>query len=191
MIETPLIGRFQAEGRRLSFAAPPAYQALVRGTGIAGATMLALGLFGFDLVFGAGWLMWVGLMVLGAAVASALSLQGIVFDLREGTYRRRQGPGLFPRLTRGRLDELDALVLLAEPGTLGGTVTYHLVLHWKGEREPIMVLQTDTRVLPPGQPINGAAQQIRDLGSRYAEALRLRYFDNAYFASPCPVPLWK
>jgi hypothetical protein len=139
------------------------------------------------------WWSMVGVMVGGAAVLAALSLQSISFDLRERKYRRRQGPGFLPRVTIGSVDDLDAVVLVAEPNDrmMQGGVTYHLVLHWKGEREPIMVLQQDTRRLRTGQPLQSAAQPILAQGMRYAKSLRLPFFDNSHFASACPISIWR
>jgi hypothetical protein len=142
-------------------------------------------------VYGGWWLM-VGSMLIGAAILAAFSLQTIVFDLRERTYRRRQGPGLLPRFSRGRLDDLDALVVVAETGSAGlaPSVTFHMVLHWKGAREPIMVVQRETRPFSNGQPINAQAGPFLQLGIRYAQALNVKFFDNSYYPSPCPIPLW-
>lgn len=139
------------------------------------------------------WWTGIGLMVIVAAVAAFFSLQAITFDLRERTYRRRQGPGFLPRFSRGRLDDLDAIVVLTETNTLSlpPSVTYHVVLHWKGMREPLMVLQKDTRLYHAGEPINAHAAAILQLAARYAQALGVRFFDNTYYPSPCPVPIWK
>ena len=139
------------------------------------------------------WWQGIGLLVILAGTAAALSLTGISFNLGERHYRRRQGPGTFVKTIHGKFDELDALVLIAEPNSrmLAGGVTYHLVLHWKGQTQPIMVLQSDSRQLPPGQPLNIGAQQLLGQGLRYAQALGIPFFDNSHFASKCPVPIWK
>jgi hypothetical protein len=138
------------------------------------------------------WWTAVGASVMVAGVGAALSLQTIAFDLRERIYRRRQGPGFFPRFTRGRLDDLDAIVVLAEhnAGAIPPSVTYHVVLHWKAGKEPIIVLQKDTRFLSSGQPLNAQAGPIIQLAGRYAQALGIKFFDNTYFSSVCPVPFW-
>jgi hypothetical protein len=194
MIETPLEGRFYGEGRRLVFAAPLPYQAFVKGTGAVG-----VGMFLAPIVFSVlpvplplynAWWTSIGLMVFVAAIGAALSLQTIVFDLREKTYRRRQGPGLIPRFTRGRLDDLDAIVVLAEPTKISiqAVITYHVVLHWKGAKEPIMIVQRDTRAWC--NPINANAGPILQVAQQYAQALGVKFFDNTYFPSPVPVPSW-
>jgi hypothetical protein len=198
MLETPLYGRFVGEDRRLIFDAPAIYRYLVRACAIGGGLSLIYGLAADAGIvevaaFYPQWWSMVGVMVGGASVLAALSLQSISFDLRERKYRRRQGPGFLPRGSAGLVDDLDAIVLLAEPNNrmIQGGVTYHLVLHWKGAREPIMVLQQDTRTLHTGQPLQSAAQPILAQGMRYAKALRLPFYDNSHFASPCPVSIWR
>jgi hypothetical protein len=192
MLETPLFGRFQGENKRLVFAAPGLYHALIRVTATVGIVMVLASFAPVELPLYGGWWFMVGAMLIGAAVLAAFSLQTIVFDLRERTYRRRQGPGLVPRFSRGRLDDLDALVVIAEPNPSGipPVVTFHMVLHWKGSREPIMVVQRESRPFSPGQPLNANATHFLQLGMRYSHALGIKFFDNSYYASPCPVPLW-
>lgn len=196
MLETPLVGRFHGEGRRLIFAAPLPYQVLVKGTGALGGAMflapLAARIVGFDLPLYEAWWTAVGLSLVVAAVGAAFSLQTIVFDLKERTYRRRQGPGFFPRFSRGRLDDLDAVVVLTEEngGAIPPSVTHHVVLYWKANREPLMVLQKDTRPWSRGQPLNAYAGPILQLAGQYAQALGVTFFDNSYFPSKCPVPFW-
>ena len=198
MLETPLFGRFVGEDRRLVFDAPSVYRYLVRACAVGGGFCLLYGLAADAglvevMAFYPQWWSMVGVMVGGASILAALSLQSISFDLRERKYRRRQGPGFLPRGTFGSIDNLDAIVLLAEPNNrmMQGGVTYHLVLHWKGEREPIMVLQQDTRVLGMGQPLQSSASQILAQGMRYAKALKLPFYDNSHFASACPVSIWR
>lgn len=192
MLETPLVGRFQGEGRRITFSAPAPYHALVRGTALLGVAMVLATALPVELPIYTTWWWMVGTLLILAAVAAAFSLQMISFDLRERTYRRRQGPGLIPRFSRGKLDELDAIVILADPRPgIPPTVTLHMVLHWKGSREPIMVLQREVHGLPAGQAMNANAGPILQAGMRYAQALGVKFFDNSYFASPCPVPFWQ
>jgi hypothetical protein len=162
-----------------------------------GGAMILYGLFclvtGYPSTLWPQWWIGIGFLVLAAAALATLSLPSITFDLREKVYTRRQGPGTFQRVTRGPTSNLDAIVAVAEPNSRmrAGAVTYHLVLHWKGEAEPLMVLQQDTRQLVNGQPLNIAAAQILQRGERYARALGVRYFDNTHFASKCPVPIWR
>jgi hypothetical protein len=145
------------------------------------------------------WWVGIGLLVVLAGIAAAFSLTSITFDLRERIYKRRQGPGLFPRQTVGPIANLDAIVLISEPNSrlMAGGVSYHLVLHWKarpevggGPLEPFMVLQTDTRQIVSGQPLNIGAQQLLQAGVRYAQATGIPFYDNSQFAAKCPVPIW-
>lgn len=197
MIETPLFGRFQGENKRLVFSAPLPYYALIRLSIGGGIGMVLFGLLmavsGIDGPQDPGWWMVFGTAFALAGVAATFSLTSISFDLHERHYRRRQGPGMFNKLVVGSVNELDALVLIAEPNSriLTGGVTYHLVLHWKGEAQPIMVLQQDTRMLPPGQPLNVASQLLLQAGLKYAQAIGIPFYDNSHFASKCPIPIWR
>jgi hypothetical protein len=193
VLETPLVGRFYGEGRRLTFAAPAPYQYFVRVTAAVGIGMVIAPGIPIEKPFYDAWWTGIGSMVIVAAVAAAFSLQAISFDLRERTYRRRQGPGFLPRFTKGRLDALDAVVVVSEdnPGHIPHSVTYHVVLHWREAREPLMVLQRDTRLHPGSQPLNAHAGPILQQAARYAQALGIKFFDNSYYPSPCPVPIWR
>jgi hypothetical protein len=196
MLETPLYGKFQREDTRLVFGPPAPYTVLVRVCIGFGAFMVLYGLFcqatGRPSPIYPQWWAFIGILVVGAGCFAALSLQSIVFDLREKTYTRRQGPGILPRVTRGPTSNIDALVAISEPNArmMTNGVTYHLVLHWKGNVEPIMVLQQDTRQLVSGQPLGVGALQILQRGERYARAIGVPYFDNTNFASKNPVSIW-
>ncbi len=196
MLETPLTGRFVKENQGLVFAPPSAYFALINGTLAAGCAFLALGAAGtFGLPVASGrewWFLMTGGMVVFAAIFANLSLARISFDLRERTYRRRQGPGLLPQSTYGSLSRLEAILLLSELNarSSAGTVTYHLVLYWKGGAEPLMVLQNETYALTPGQPLNFRAGALYQAGMHYAKVLGVPFADRSSAPSPCPVPLF-
>lgn len=196
MLETPLFGRFQGENRRLVFSAPTLYHALVRGCLITGSCMFVYGVLtpavGVEGPVFPAWWVGIGALVVLAGIAAVLSLTSITFDLKERFYKRRQGPGLFPQVTVGPVTSLDALVLISEPNSrlMAGGVSYHLVLHWKvrpdagnSPAEPFMVLQTDTRQIVPGQPLNIGAQPLLQAGIRYAQAIGVPFYDNSHFAS--------
>ena len=199
MLETPLSGRFVGENRKLVFAPPPAYDYLVYGclgAGAVGVLVMGLQRFGITvpvLGFFAPFFVMAGL----AGLWAQLSLHRIVFDLKERTYVRRDGPGFFKTARRGRIDDIEAITLLAETPMVmaaiagaGTAVTYRLVAHWKGMAQPIMVLQTDSRHITPGAPLNAGAGPIYHLGARYAQALGLPFFDQAHVSTPCPVPVF-
>ncbi|RYG25993.1 hypothetical protein EON82_04995 [bacterium] len=196
MLETPLYGRFSNEDRMLVFSAPTAYHALIRFCVVGGSLSALYGLLAIGGIlevaaFYPQWWFYTGLAVALAGVLAAYSLVMIRFDIKQGAYRRREGAQAFGATTAGLLSDLDALVLIAEPNSrmTPHGVTYHLVLHWKGNKEPPMVIQQDTRSLPPGQPLNIWAQPLRDRGIKYAQALKVPFYDNAHFASACPVRL--
>lgn len=192
MIETPIVGRYVGEDRKLVFGPPLAYHQFVWAVGGVGGFMFVAPFLSDSLPFYPNWWHLTGLAVFLAAFLASLSFQVITFDLKERTYRRRQGPGMMPRLTQGSFSDLDAVVAITEPrNVLGGGVTYHVVLHWKADRrQPLLVLLQETRNLPPGMPLNASAGAILPVGHRYAQSLGLPFYDNTHFPSPCPVALW-
>ena len=195
MLETPLFGRFSNEDRLLVFSAPVAYHTLVRSCVIGGSVASVYGLLapviGYETPFYPSWWLYTGAAVALSGVLAAYSLVMIRLDMKSGTYKRREGSRGFGTTTSGPLSDLDALVMIAEPNSrmTPNGVTYHLMLHWKGGKEPPMVLQQDTRPLPVGQPLNIWAQPLRERGMHYAKALKIPFYDNAHFASACPVRL--
>jgi len=196
MLETPLYGRFGKENRRLVFGPTQTYDLLVNATSAAGGLLFLMsfregGLTEFWPGFSRDWCFFVGLMVLGASLWAYLSLVRISFDLKNGTYWRRQGPGFLPRMSSGKLEDLEALVMLAEPNSgVNGGVTYHLVLHWKPGKQPLMVVQQDSRSLRNGEPLQAGGVQLMQAGLQYAKALGIPLYDNSHFASRCPVPIF-
>ena len=195
MLETPLFGKFANEDRILVFSAPTAYHALIRACVVGGGLATVYGVMGFmgitEPPVGTLWWTCTSLAVGLAGVFAAYSLVMIRFDTKVGAYRRREGANAFGATTTGPLADLDAVVLIAEPNSrmVQNGVTYHLVLHWKAGKEAPMVLQNDTRSLPAGQPLDVGSQPLRDRGIRYAKALKVPFYDNAHFASACPVRL--
>ncbi len=194
-LETPLSGRWHGERRKLSFAPPLWYDALVNVCIVGGCAYAILGLFfGERLPLGAGAeVMFISLLFALAGLWAALSSERMVCDLRTKTYARLEGYGLRRRKTRGSLNELDALVLVSEIYPLsvgvGSYVVYRLVLYWKNSKEPLLVVERQGRQLGMGDPINLAAGDILKRGQEYAHALGIKYFDNSYFHSSGPVPV--
>ena len=131
----------------------------------------------------------IGLAVCLSGIWANLSLVRIRFDLKSRTYRRRQGPGLVPRLWQGSIDELDALVVIAEASLIApGSFRYHLVLHWKHNRAPLMVLESEVR-LAPGGPQSGG-QQLVAKTTKYARSMKIAVYDNTNTLSACPITVW-
>jgi hypothetical protein len=163
----------------------------VAGGSAAAILGLLSAVLGVELPVSDTWWLLVGIAVAIAGVVAVYSMQIVVFDIRERTYRLRQGSGALLSTVRGSLSELDAIVLIAEPNSnlVRGGVTYHLVLHWKGQRRQPMVLQQETRVVGAGLPLNAANATLLQAGSKYAAALSLPFYDNSHFPSANPVPI--
>lgn len=184
-LETPLVGRFIGENRRLLFAPPAWYESLVLAC-ISGAIVWIVWSwtqgFGFNLV---------AVAVLLSGIWAALSSERITFDLRSRTFLRREGQGLFKRIERGSLGEIDAVVLTTEVypvSVIGGQlVIYRLLVHWKGARLPVFVAERQESTVPAGEPMNRFAGGMLQRGQRYAHALGVPFYDNSHFASPPPI----
>jgi hypothetical protein len=185
MLETPLFGRFLGENKYLIFAPGKEYLLLVGACILGGLGCTVWGMAEHSFYFTG-----LGAAVFAAGVWGGLSLQWISFNLRERVYTRRQGPGIFPKTSRGSFKDLEVLFLLAEERLLmGRQVTYRLYLQWRGNKEPGMVLQQDYRALLYGHPLNAHAGPLFHLGSRAATALGIHLVDQAHVSTPCPVPI--
>ncbi len=184
MLETPTRGRFYKEEKFLVFEPEPMYIGLVYSCIGGGALAWAYGL-----IEGSWWFLMVGVMVCLAGLWANLSLVRIRFDLRNRTYRRRQGPGFIPRLWQGSIDELDALQVVASPSLMTpGAVNYHLVLHWKQHRAPLMVLETDTRAAMGAIQMAGQPTVVRAM--KFGSSMQLPVYDNTQSLASCPVTMW-
>lgn len=192
MLETPLYGKLANEDRLVVFSAPTEYHVLVRTCVVGGGLAAAYGFLGFfgvtDPPVGTLWFFLTALAVCLAGVFAAYSLAMMRVDMKSGQYRRRDGAGAFGRTRGGPVANLDALVMIAEQDPLRpAAVTYHLILHWKPGLDAPMVVQHDTRAHLPGSPLNVGSSALRDRGLRYAQALKIPFYDNAHFLSPNPV----
>ncbi len=188
-LETPLVGRFWGEDKRLVFAPPIWYQTLVLAC-LAGGGFIAL----------AGWLvwtwvpmfsigLWLGPAVFLAGVWAALSMEYAVFDLKSKTYFRREGRGFMKRSRRGSTMDVDAVVVYCENYpyvVMGRVVIYRTVLHWKNAVVPLLVTEREQASLPAGAPMNYASGPIAKRAQRYAQALGVKFYDNSYFHTPAP-----
>lgn len=186
-LETPLEGRFSKENRRLVFAPPRWYDLLVLAC-----------LFGWPLliVFAPPHLhdsAWIAApLVFFAGIWGAVSNERMICDLAARTYARLEGQNLGKRVTRGSLDEMDAIVLVAENlpvQHLRPAVVYRLVLHFKGQVRPPLVIGRLEVALPQGARLGFGVEGMQALGLRYASALGVKFFDNSHFPSASPVPV--
>ncbi len=147
-----------------------------------------LSLFGFGLPLPAPIMIWAGPLIFFSGLWGQLSSERMTCDLRRRTYTRREGQGLFKQVIQGSLDELDAIVLLTEVGGLVSRqeTTYRLVLHWKNQQHPLLVIGSESYTLVLGQ-INAKAGNLAAKGAFYARALGVPFYDNSYFPSPEPL----
>jgi len=194
-LETPLVSRIYGENKRLTFAPPYWYDVLVVVCFLGGLVVL-VGAFGIATI---PWISnsdvpfaFIGSMVCLAGVWAALSNERMACDLRAGTYARLEGQGFRKRITRGGLNELQAIVLMSQeipsPGLSRRYVIYRLVLYWKNSKEPLLVVARDERWVPIGQPINAAAGVIAQYGHLYSRNLGVQFYDNSYLNSAGPLP---
>lgn len=187
-LETPLVGKFWGENKRLVFTPPHWYQLLVLACFTAGM------LFGLTVFFSWSWMplrevgVWLCPSLLLAGTWALLSMEYAVFDLRSRTYFRREGGGLLKRSRRGSLVDLDAVVLNCEHFSLGvrGVVIYRIVLHWKNSVVPLLVTERQQSAVPTGASLNFSAGSIAHRAQRYAGALGVPFYDNSHFHSPAP-----
>lgn len=191
-LETPLTGRLWRE-TRLIFAPPIWYDILTYGCLAFGAFFLALALTGNSfLIFYPEILIWAGPLVFFSGLWGQLSSERMTCDTKTKMYARREGQGLFKRIIRGSLTELDAVVLVSErdtmaPSLVGQRIVYRLVLHWKNGKEPILIIGSDSANLGPSQAVNAKAGNLAHAGSRYAGILGIPFYDNSYFLSGEPL----
>ncbi|MEX2244003.1 MAG: hypothetical protein WD716_09185 [Fimbriimonadaceae bacterium] len=186
-LETPLVGRFWGEDKRLVFAPPDWYTTLV-ALCLVGGGLLALG-------YWASWRwvplmevgMWLGPAVLLSGVWALLSMEYAVFELKARTYSRREGRGLFKRARHGPLSELDAVVVYCENYPFAPqVVVYRTVIHWKHAAVPLLVTERQQTSVPPGAPLNASSGAIVHRAQTYARALGVTLYDNTHFHTPPP-----
>ncbi|HTQ09369.1 MAG TPA: hypothetical protein VMI31_04800 [Fimbriimonadaceae bacterium] len=186
MLETPLFGRFLGENKYLIFAPAQEYLWLVAICAFGGA---AVGVWG--VVSQSFYWTCVGVAVCMAGIWGAASLHWISFNLRERVYTRRQGPGMFPKTTRGSFKDLEVIFMIAGQHLLVGKITYRLLLQWRAHKEPPMVLTQTYFMLAAGMPINAGAGSLFHFGTKVSQALGIPLVDNAHFLSANPVPFMR
>lgn len=189
MLQTRLYPYFLGEGKRIMFAAAPAYLWLVRICVIGGIAAALAGFvaptLGIELPLYPFWWVLVGSLVAAAGILAALSLPSIHFNVRERVYRRWDGIASLGRQTRGRFDALDAVVVSAHQsltasvlaGGLG--VEFRLTLYWKGQLQPPLLLALDHRSIPGGSPLSVAAGPMLQLAQRLGSAIGTPVYDNS------------
>ncbi len=193
-LETPLVGRFFGENKRLTFAPPRWYDLLVVICLVGGLSLLlaSFGIIRMDVFEGYQEIvMFAGFAVALAGIWGAMSNERMACDLRARTYARLEGQGISKRVTRGSLNELHGLVLTSQeipiPSIGGRAVIYRLVLYWKHSKEPLLIVARDHRSVPFGQPLNAAAGLIAHVGQRYAKAMAIPFYDHSFVSSSGPL----
>jgi hypothetical protein len=175
MLETPTFGKYGREERTLTFEAATPYIVFVYLTILFGAWFALTNYLNDHRIY-----FLTGLAVILAGIWANLSMTRIRFDLRNRTYRRRQGPGIIgQKLWTGTIDEIDAIVVLREDSLRGPR--FHIVIYWKQQRCPLMALESEFTANPA---------KIFAKAQRYSASLRLPLYDNTSFASPSPIPIF-
>ncbi|MCG9896003.1 MAG: hypothetical protein MH204_11070 [Fimbriimonadaceae bacterium] len=159
---------------------------------------MAACLFGGPLLFVARWTglplppvlahAWLGWALLGAGIWALLSSERLVVNLRQKSWTRQEGSLAAVRVTKGPLDELDALVVTVRPNPSGGGVIYDLVLHWKLARRPPLPLERMPLRLPGGMPTQAGAGPLVAKAADYGAWMGLPVYDNTQAFSGSPVP---
>ena len=184
MLETPISGRYAREERYLTFEPALPYMALVYGCVYAG------GFFALSAVIGGSYqaaILWGAVCLAG--IWAHLSVPRIRFDTKTRQYRRRQGPGFIPRLWTGPTTDLDAIVVIAEPSVLNrSSVNYYVVLNWKQQRAPLMVIEKQTILSSGHLQMDGRGMVAKAV--KYGQSLGVPVYDNTHFPSPCPIPVF-
>lgn len=193
-LETPLSVRIWRE-KKLIVAPPLWYDQLTWACIIYGVVECLGGLINFvfplEFLFPLGevFAFITGPLVLVAGLWGQLSSERLVCDLKARTYGRREGQGLFKRVTHGRFDDIDAVVLTCGTVlTAGGMgVQYRLVMHWKQGREPLLIIEQEAHPMAPGQPWNFAAGRLHQRGTMVSQWLGIKFYDNSHFQSGDPL----
>jgi hypothetical protein len=135
---------------------------------------------------------WVGVAVFFAGVWALLSTERLIVNLGEGVYVRQETglAGLKPR--RGRVEEFDALVVVAQDVALSAglsrTAAIRIVLHFKGVAQSPMVLTRQDFSIPAAGLVGFAAQPIISRAVIYASAMGIPVYNNADQFSSSPIP---
>lgn len=192
-LETPLEGRMVGE-KALVFAPPRWYEGLMAACVGGGLVIIAGSFLGIDWPRGLTLLNqhWLGWAVLAAGIWAFLSTERMVCSLRSRTWIRQEGGILRTRITRGSFDQLDALVVRAEnkdltQGVMGSHLAaFRIVLHWKGQSQPPLVLDRLDTDVPTGYPLSQGAAPLFGKATVYGRVLGLPIYDNTQQFSGAP-----
>ena len=171
---------------KILFAAPLWYEILV-GFCVVGGLVLAYWAWqhpaSFPMIGLASVWAWIWLLVVGAGVWAALSVDRLILDLKDRTYERWVGGGFWMKRSRGSLTYIDAVVMSAEHIQHFGTVermVVRLTMYWIGHREPVMVLARKDMV------VREDLSQMGKRGYELAQAIGVKFVDNSAHFSKKP-----
>lgn len=184
-LETPLTIRRWGE-TRLIFGPPAWYDYLTwacMGLGVLGYLLATMGI---SLILPAAITYWVGPAVALSGIWAQLSSERMTCDLRTRMWSRREGQGVFKRITRGRLDELDAVVVTVSDSAWGVAQAGRVVrttLHWKNAAQPPLIVLRDYAESRPEVIVHNQLTQAAELSRR----LQIPIYDNSHFRSDSPL----
>lgn len=166
---------------------PPAWYDLLTWACIAlGALAFLLATIGISLIFPTAITLWVGPAVALSGVWAQLSSERMTCDLRTRMWSRREGQGVFKRLSRGRFEELDAVVVTVGESAWGVAQAGRVVrttLHWKNASQPPLIVLRDYAEARPEVMIHNHLTQAAELSRR----LQIPIYDNTHFRSDSPL----
>lgn len=184
-LETPLTVRRWGE-TRLIFGPPAWYDLLTWACIGLGVLWFLTATAGISLFFPSAISFWVGPAVALSGVWAQLSSERMTCDLRTRMWSRREGQGVFKRLGRGRLEELDAVVVTVGDSAWGVAQAGRVVrttLHWKNAAQPPLVLLRDYAEGRPEVTVEKHLRQAAELSRR----LHISIYDNSHFRSASPI----
>lgn len=194
----PSVAQFMREGRKLYVGVPLVYSYFAKSVFVIGIAMIVIGflcLFATNIGgYGAGWWLFIGLMVGLAAGWSIYLFDFVDFDLKERHFKRRCGAWPNRKTYTGSINEVDAIVLTYEKIHMGGMgpEAFYLRLHWKDQSiAPTLLMEImleGNAVIRAHEIVQGYApfSYIRGLesGQRFSTALQTRFFNSTGLPLP-------
>ena len=184
-LETPLTVRRWGE-TRLIFGPPAWYDLLTWACIGMGTLWFFTAMMGVSLFLPSPITFWLGPAVALSGVWAQLSSERMTCDVRTRMWSRREGQGAFKRLSRGRFDELDAVVVTVGESAYGVThvgAVVRTTLHWKNSAQPPLILLRDYAENRPELTVQRQLAQAAELCRR----LQIPVFEYSNFRSHSPL----